>query len=80
MPFTERLHLNTLNGMRSIGLLGSRVNRRPVRIEMKTISCKQGQNFFQTQRNSSLIFTPTFLEPMLIIAGYSLTSDLGLCF
>ena len=32
------------NGMKHIGLVRSRVNRRPIRYEMKTVSCKQKAN------------------------------------
>ena len=32
------------NGMKHIGLVRSRVNRRPVRYGMKTVSCKQKAN------------------------------------
>ena len=32
------------NGMKHIGLMHSRVNRRPIRYGMKTVSCKQNAN------------------------------------
>ena len=41
MPLSERFHLN---GMKRIGLVRSRVNRRPIRYGMKTVSCKQKAN------------------------------------
>ena len=44
MPLSERFHLKRENGMKHIGLVRSRVNRRPIRYGMKTVSCKQKAN------------------------------------
>ena len=43
MPLSERFHLKTRKRYsKHIGLVRSRVNRRPIRYEMKTVSCKRG--------------------------------------
>ena len=36
------------NGMKHIGLVHSRVNRRPIRYGMKTVSCKQKAIRYET--------------------------------
>ena len=44
MPFQSVFIRKSENGMKHIGLVRSRVNRRPIRYGMKTVSCKQKAN------------------------------------
>ena len=48
--------------MKHIGLVPSRVNRRPIRYEMKTVSCERGHNRLFLEMHNAALKLPIYLH------------------
>ena len=53
-PFSDRFHLKCAVGMQRVRMVRSRLNRRRIRYEMKTVSRKRGQNWIHSSQSNTL--------------------------